>query len=325
MNVKLVYHKRYNFPYYLMKVMSLGLRVLTLGVFRELHPFVGDRPRRIKNFLLASGRVKRKKFVTPQMNEALILSYLEPDYHEIVHLKRFVAGAVEVPLLAYFPYAFVRHCVIEPMLWASCGTIQTVALAMQEGVAINLGGGFHHASFYSGGGFCLYPDIAIAIREIRKQHPDLKVAVIDCDAHQGNGTERALWDDPQTIIADMFNETIYPLDTPAQKATSTPVRLQKHTQDSEYLNALETHVLPQVEDFNPQLIIYGAGTDIYEKDPLGGLRVSAQGILQRDKLVADFARSRKIPLAVVLSGGYHMDAARIVADSILQNFIGVGG
>ena len=320
MTIKIVYHDRYNFPYKFMKNMAWGIKICTFGAIRELHPFIGDRSRRIRDFLVASGRFGRNDFIVPELDEALILSYLEPGYREIVHHKTVIARVVEVPLLNGFPYVFLRRHLIEPMLLASCGTIKAVELAMQEKLAINLGGGFHHASFYSGDGFCLYPDIPIAMKEIRKRQPGLKIAVLDCDAHQGNGTARSLDKHDGTLMADMFNCQIYPQDTEAAKVTDVVVRLNSGCPDQVYLQTLATTVLPAIEKFRPQLLIYGAGTDIYEKDPLGSMCVSAQGIVQRDRLVWDFARQHDIPLAVVLSGGYHMDSGRIIADSILQNF-----
>jgi histone deacetylase 11 len=304
-----------------MQAMSWALAIGSLGFIRNIHPFIGDRSRRVRDFLVASGRFACQDFIAPEMNEELILSYLQPQYREIVHNKLLVAGAVEIFTLQFLPYSFLRYHLLEPMLLASCGTIKTVELAMQEKLAINLGGGFHHASFYSGGGFCLYPDMPIAMKEIRKQYPGLKIAVLDCDAHQGNGTERALDENDSTFMVDMFNCQIYPQDSDAEKVADVAVRLNFGCRDQVYLQALQTIALPAIEKFAPQLIIYGAGTDIYEKDPLGGMNVSAQGIMQRDKLVKDFACQHDIPLAMVLSGGYHIDSGRIIADSILNNFV----
>lgn len=324
MATKIVYHDRYNFPYKFMKAASWALCIGTLGLVRNIHPFIGDRSRRVHDFLVASGRFSEQDFIAPEMNEELILSYLQPEYREKVHRKLFLADAIEIFSLQFLPYSWLRRHLIEPMLLASCGTIKTVELAMQEKLAVNLGGGFHHASFYSGEGFCIYPDIAIAMKEIRKQYPGLPIAVLDCDAHQGNGTERALNGSKYTLMVDMFNWQIYPQDTDAESFADVPIRLDFGCQDQAYLQALQTVALPAIEKFAPQLIIYGAGTDIYEKDPLGGMRVSAQGIMQRDKLVYDFAREHNIALAIVLSGGYHMDSGRIIADSILQKDIVYG-
>jgi histone deacetylase 11 len=284
----------------------------------KLHPFQGNKFHWIKKKLLQSKIFSSENFIPAIPQEELILSYLSPDYKKQLRSPSFLAYAMEIPILRYFPYFLLRRQLLVPMLYGSSGTIQGAFLALEHKLVINLGGGFHHACFHKGHGFCLFPDIPIAIREVQKNKQVKKVAVVDCDAHQGDGTERALAGDKNILMIDCYQNNIFPLDHEAKKFIDIDLGFDSFATDKLYLDSISEFVLPALEKFQPELIIYGAGTDVYEKDPLTRMKLTKQGIIQRDSLLVSFARQKDIPLLMVLSGGYHADSADIVAESILQ-------
>jgi histone deacetylase 11 len=129
------------------------------------------------------------------------------------------------------------------------------------GWTVNLSGGFHHASFSNGGGFCIYPDISLAVHYLKTRKNIVKVMIIDLDAHQGNGHERDHIGDENVFIADFYNHYIYPDDQIAMKAIKRDVGVLPQTTDQEYLQSMK--ILEQdIDSFCPGFVIYNAGTDI---------------------------------------------------------------
>ncbi|XP_051528834.1 histone deacetylase 11-like isoform X2 [Myxocyprinus asiaticus] len=192
-------------------------------------------------------------------------------------------------------------------------------LAMDRGWAINVGGGFHHCSSDKGGGFCAYADITLAIKFLFERVEGVaRATIIDLDAHQGNGHERDFLEDRRVYIMDVYNRHIYPGDGYAKRAIKRKVELDWGTEDMEYLQKVELHSEGAMNEIRPDIIIYNAGTDILDGDPLGGLAISPQGIVKRDEIVFRAARRRGIPILMVTSGGYQKKTARIIADSILN-------
>ncbi len=145
-------------------------------------------------------------------------------------------------------------------------------MALQRGWAINLSGGYHHASYHGGGGFCIYADIAMCINHLRKFQGDKvkKAMIIDLDAHQGNGHERDFMEDPNVMIVDAYNHSIYPQDKEAARAIDVDIRVSPSDTDQEYLEKLKKRITPAIETFQPDFILYNAGTDCLKGDPLGG-------------------------------------------------------
>ncbi|XP_074139775.1 histone deacetylase 11 isoform X2 [Sminthopsis crassicaudata] len=194
-------------------------------------------------------------------------------------------------------------------------------LAVERGWAINIGGGFHHCSSDRGGGFCAYADISLSIKFLFERVEGVsKATIIDLDAHQGNGHERDFMDDSRVYIMDIYNRNIYPGDSFAKRAIKRKIELEWGTGDREYLQKVSQHVEEALKEHRPDVVIYNAGTDVLEGDPLGGLSVSARGIVKRDELVFQAARKHNIPILMVTSGGYQKESARIIADSILNLF-----
>jgi len=202
---------------------------------------------------------------------------------------------------------------------------------MEFGQAVNLSGGYHHAKPNQGEGFCLFSDVAMIVHRLRAEQrllPTDPVAYIDLDAHQGNGVCHQFRDDPLVRIFDMYNRDIYPRnDFEARKRIDCNIPLGFNCTGAEYLRLLRGR-LPQFLDGwseRPRLCIYNAGTDPYVHDQLGGLCLSGDDILERDLFVFEEVAARKIPVVMLLSGGYSRESFRLVAATIRELLRGKHG
>mmetsp|Transcript_665 Transcript_665/g.571 ORF Transcript_665/g.571 Transcript_665/m.571 type:complete len:225 (+) Transcript_665:28-702(+) len=211
------------------------------------------------------------------------------------------------------------------MMYQVGGTILGVELAYKYGWCINLGGGFHHASATQGGGFCVYADITMAIQYIRvalrnTSARNCRVLIIDLDAHQGNGHERDAKDffknDRNIRILDGYNASIYPGDNYAKERIDYRMTLGYGCHDTFFIPSLNQWMDKAMNEYNPEFIVYNAGTDCLEHDPLGAMSISPDGIVERDEIVFTHARQNNIPILMVLSGGYQLNNARVIANSI---------
>ncbi|OPJ71934.1 histone deacetylase 11 [Patagioenas fasciata monilis] len=293
---------------------------ITFVGLEKLHPFDAGKWGKVINFL------KEEKLIA----DDLIVQAREATDEDllVVHTRRYlnklkwsfvVATITEIPPVAFLPNFVVQRKVLKPLRTQTGGTIMAGKLAVDRGWAINVGGGFHHCSSDKGGGFCVYADITLAIKFLFERVQGVsKATIIDLDAHQGNGHERDFMDDHRVYIMDVYNRYIYPGDGFAKRAIKRKVELEWGTEDTEYLQKVHTHVEGALNELKPDIIVYNAGTDILDGDPLGGLAVSPQGIVKRDEVVFKAARRRRIPILMVTSGGYQKRTARIIADSILN-------
>ena len=190
------------------------------------------------------------------------------------------------------------------------GSILAGRLALEDGVALNMGGGFHHAFPDHGEGFCVLHDVAIAIRRLQKEKTIEQAMTVDCDVHQGNGTAEIFGGDPNVFTFSIHQEKNYPYPKPP---SNLDINLEDGVEDEEYLAALEEGLDKALGEFRPDLMFYLAGADPYREDQLGGLKLSLEGLQRRDRLVYEKARARRIPVMVTLAGGY----ARRVEDTVL--------
>jgi acetoin utilization deacetylase AcuC-like enzyme len=181
------------------------------------------------------------------------------------------------------------------------GTIQATRLALAGArTAVNLGGGYHHAEPARGMGFCIFNDVAVAIARLRARGFAGRVLVVDLDLHDGNGTRAAFAGDATVHTLSIHNR--HWGDTAAVESTS--VELGPGVGDDDYLSALRRALPPLVERFRPELVFYVAGCDVADDDPLGDWRLSAAGVLARDRFVVESLRQPQVPIVVVLGGGY---------------------
>jgi acetoin utilization deacetylase AcuC-like enzyme len=200
--------------------------------------------------------------------------------------------------------------VLDHQLLSAGGTIQATRLALGLGcVAVNLGGGFHHAMADQGMGFCVFNDLAIAIRRLRRRGYRERILVVDLDLHDGNGT-RAIFADDETVHTFSIHNADW---GPTDAVASTSIALGAEVGDDLYLATLVKALPPIFDAFQPRLVIYLAGCDGAADDAIGNWKLSADAILARDRLVVDLVRRHGARLAIVLGGGYGDHAWRYTA------------
>jgi acetoin utilization deacetylase AcuC-like enzyme len=185
-------------------------------------------------------------------------------------------------------------------------TVAAVRAALQTGVAASLAGGTHHAYADKGGGFCVFNDVAVAARLAqaewqRHNRSPLKVAVIDLDVHQGNGTAHIFQNDDSVFTLSLHGDKNFPF---RKEASDLDVALPDGCNDADYLAALAQALLALSQRFEPGLVLYLAGADPYQGDRLGRLALTQDGLEARDRRVFDWCHQRRIPVAFVMAGGY---------------------
>ncbi|CAH1401065.1 unnamed protein product [Nezara viridula] len=284
----------------------------------KLHPFDSGKWGNIYHRLQKLIHLSEKNIYVPtEASEDELLSVHTRRYLNSLKWSWNVARIAEVPLLTCVPNILCQRCYLRPMRYQTKGSVMAAELALDRGWAINIGGGFHHCSKEKGQGFCPYADITLAIESILKSRPYVKkVMILDLDAHQGNGYERDFINNHMVYIMDMYNSSIFPIDEYAKKAISCKIELRNDTQDTEYLDKLENGLERSLNSFYPDLLVYNAGTDIIDGDPLGKLSVSPLGVVRRDEMVFMKAKERNIPIVMLSSGGYTKRSAAVVANSI---------
>ena len=186
---------------------------------------------------------------------------------------------------------------------AISGTINASRLAVATGIASNLAGGTHHAYPDRGEGYCVLNDIAVSIRALQRDELAKRFLIIDLDVHQGDGTAFIFQDSPEVFTFSMHGAKNYPL---FKQRSSLDIELVDKTGDEEYLETLN-EVLPRLLMHDPDIIFYLAGADPYEKDKLGRLELTIDGLRRRDSAVLEFARANGIPIVTTMSGGYAAD------------------
>ncbi len=198
-------------------------------------------------------------------------------------------------------------------------TIAAARLALTEGVSANLAGGTHHAYADKGGGFCVFNDVAVASRVVqaewgrthaRSGAEPLRVAVIDLDVHQGNGTAHIFREDESVFTLSLHGDKNFPF---RKEASDLDVPLPDGCQDHEYLAALDVALVELDRRFVPGLVMYLAGADAFEGDRLGRLKLTMQGMRDRDQRVFDWCGTRRLPVVVLMAGGYGVRIEETVA------------
>jgi acetoin utilization deacetylase AcuC-like enzyme len=189
-------------------------------------------------------------------------------------------------------------------------TIAACRAALEDGAAANLAGGTHHAGRERGEGFCCLNDVAVAARLMQAERRARRVAIVDLDVHQGNGTAEILKDDPSVFTLSIHGARNFPFRYRCEG--DLDVDLPDGTGDDAYLDALDGALAALAARFEPDFLIFLAGADVYDGDRLGRLSLSIPGVAERDRRVFAFARARGLPVAVAMGGGYCPDIERIV-------------
>lgn len=189
------------------------------------------------------------------------------------------------------------------------GTRACADFALQNGIAMNIAGGTHHAFTNRGEGFCLLNDIAIAANYLLDSQKASKILVVDLDVHQGNGTAEIFRAEPRVFTFSMHGANNYPM---VKENSDLDIGLSDYTTDSFYLSTLEINLKNLLDTFQPDFIFYQSGVDILDTDKLGRLAVSRQGCRSRDRMVLSAAKQNGIPLVASMGGGYSPDIRDII-------------
>lgn len=263
---------------------------------------------------------------TQRLSKSQIVAFLEN--------ASFVEIAKQVDGMPVSDIASVAKELVRAQALGTSGTIHAMRMASSRRTgaiaAINLSGGYHHAHADHPSGFCLINDVAVAVNEFLKSFPDGKVLIVDLDAHLGDGNEEIFRENHDVVIFDIYNRQIFPFSSVGRtKERHFRFGIPAYTNDEDYLELIKRE-LPRVLDLvKPDLIMYNAGTDIYEHDPLGALSISSLGIIHRDELVfrLSLEQNPHARIVMVLSGGYatgpHLsdgveDIFSIIARSIIN-------
>jgi acetoin utilization deacetylase AcuC-like enzyme len=190
-------------------------------------------------------------------------------------------------------------------------TIAACRCALGDGVAVNLAGGTHHAHAGSGQGYCVFNDVAVAARLLRSpaEGTACRIAIVDLDVHQGNGTASIFAADPSTFTLSLHGASNFPF---RKETSDLDVALADGTCDEAYLAALDAALDEMLRRFAPAFLIYVSGADAHEADRLGRLRLTADALRARDRKVFELAFRLQVPIAVVMAGGYGRDIATTV-------------
>jgi len=289
------------------------------------HVFRADKYRLIRERLLREQIADESDFLVPEpASESEVMLVHSPHY-----VNKLMEGALSAreELQMEIPYS---PQVVDAFMLHAGGSVLAAARALEDGVCVNVGGGFHHAFPEHGEGFCMINDFAVAIRALQGRKRIRRAMTVDCDVHQGNGTAFIFGSARQKLgtlppppppvrtasgasmtqvtetARDVFTISLhqehnYPYTKPA---SSIDVNLPDGCGDEEYLAWLDNALSSGLRQFDPDLMCYVAGADPYSQDQLGGLNLTIEGLKQRDELVFRAARARNIPVMVTYAGGY---------------------
>ncbi|MBE0460939.1 MAG: histone deacetylase [Candidatus Aminicenantes bacterium] len=262
------------------------------------HAFPSRKYRLLYEKLLYMG-ARKENFLSPKTASIKDVCLV----HSEKYVKKLLTGGLSPSEAAAIELPFSPELRSFAFLCVG-GTVLAAEKALEDGISFHIGGGFHHAFPDHGEGFCVLNDVAVAIEKLRREGRIQKALVVDCDVHQGNGTAAIF-----LKTDDVFTFSIHQMDLyPAQKpASSLDVELWSGDGDEKYLASLRLHIPQLYSTFKPELIFYLAGADPYKNDQLGGLKLSIEGLKERDRIVLEEARRHKIPVVILLAGGYAYD------------------
>ncbi|MGA2196369.1 MAG: histone deacetylase [Bryobacteraceae bacterium] len=269
----------------------------------DLH--LGDHVFPSKKYRWLRDRLLRTQFAAPE-------NFVEPEpasdedvllVHEAQWVDKLRNGTLTYQdiLTLEIPYS---QETVEAFWLAAGGTLMAARQALAGGVGFNIGGGFHHAFPGHGEGFCAVNDMAVAIRRLQKDGAIRRAMVVDCDVHHGNGTATIFTGDPSVFTLSIHQYNNYPTEKPP---SSLDINLADGIGDAEYLHRLGNGYRAALSLFKPDLVVYVAGADPYLEDQLGGLSLTFDGLMERDRLVIWTALTHHVPVAIVLAGGYALN------------------
>lgn len=270
----------------------------------EGHRFRMEKYSRLRERLAASARFGPGDFLVPEAASDDEIRHA----HDDAYLRRVVGGTLGAAEQRRIGFPWSAQ-MVERSRRSAGATLSACRAALVDGCAANLAGGTHHAHRDFGSGFCVFNDAAIAALTMRAEARVRRVAIIDCDVHQGDGTAAILAGEPDVFTFSIHGAKNFPF----RKARSDlDIELPDATADETYLDALRRGLDAVFERISPELVIYLAGADPYRDDRLGRLALSIDGLVARDALVFAECAVRQIPVAVAMAGGY----ARQIDDTV---------
>ncbi len=269
----------------------------------ENHVFPIKKFELVRDKLLGEGTLQPSEIIEPEPAkiEDIRLVHTE-DY--VSRLRNGTLTAKEVRKLG-LPWS---EALVRRSFLATSGTINAAKHALETGVASNLAGGTHHSFPDRGEGFCVLNDVAVAIRVLQRENLAERFLIVDCDVHQGNGTAFIFENDESVFTFSIHGAKNYPL---FKENSTLDIELPDKTGDAEYLETLN-EALPRIFLHDPDIVFYLGGADPFEKDKLGRLGLTMEGLRKRDETVLSYAKERDVPIVTTMSGGYAADIADTV-------------
>jgi acetoin utilization deacetylase AcuC-like enzyme len=262
----------------------------------EGHVFPSVKFEEIRKELERRGLVSERNLIVPAPvgREALLLVH-SPEW-----VSALLDGTIRYEQVVKLEIPYAKP-IVEGFLYHCGGSIECAEAALRDGAAFNIGGGFHHAFAGHGEGFCALNDVAVAIRVLQESGRIRTAMVVDTDVHQGNGTASIFAGDESVLTLSIHQRENYPY---VKQRSDIDIELDDGVGDREYLEALGAGLAAAFARMKPDLLAYVAGSDPFEEDKLGGLRLSEAGMMERDLMVLRAARERGVPVFVTLAGGY---------------------
>lgn len=268
------------------------------------HVFPMKKYRLIRDRLLADGVATAADFVEPEpasVEDALLV-------HTREYVDKLLDGTLSPFEIARLELPYSRELAEGAFLGAG-GTIAAVRSSIELGVGVNVAGGFHHAFPDHGEGFCVLNDVAMGAARALADGLVERVAVVDCDVHQGNGTAAIFARDDRVFTFSIHQEYNYPFEKPP---SDLDVGLPNEADGPTYLGCLEEALDRAIGGFGPEAVLYVAGADPFRNDLLGGLALTVDDMADRDRLVMGACAAAGVPLTVTLAGGYAADTGDTV-------------
>jgi len=289
---------------------------INMAGLERLHPFDIGKYAKIYLKLQTEGLIRPGDvFVPAPVTDEQVLLVHTPRFLASLRRPAAVARYLEAPAVAALPAGVVDAGLLGAFRHSTGGTIEAARRALKAGIAINIGGGYHHAKPHAGEGFNVYNDLAIAIRALRRQGLIRRALVVDLDVHQGNGTAEIFAGDDDVFTFSMHQGDIYPI---PKARSDLDVELPAGMGDEAYLKLLRRHLGRVLGRARPDIVLLQAGCDTLGGDPLSGLRMTHEGIVRRDAMVIDACAAMDIPVVMTLGGGYGKGAWRAQYASIAR-------
>lgn len=228
--------------------------------------------------------------------------------HEPAYVQAYCTGTLEAKAQRRIGLPWSEG-LVKRTCTAVGGTILTAKLALQHGLACNTAGGTHHAFPSYGSGFCIFNDLAIAIKVLQSQGLIRTALIVDLDVHQGDGSAFIFANDPSVFTFSMHCGVNFP---GRKQQSDLDVPLAENTSDEEYLAVLKSHLPKLLQDLQPDIVMYDAGVDVHKDDRLGKLALTNDGVFERDRTVLRTCVSSGYPVACVIGGGYGEDMSALI-------------